>query len=181
MNSEEKIAVMFALVDRQQKAVNQSIRDLNEGIKRIKTLSEAEIYTQTKKSIDELKKDAQEALNTSVKPFETKMVTMNGKANEIADSLENASNKISTKAALMVAFVCLVCIAAISITGYIIGKDVARLRAEQIQLQANAKALEEVGGKVFLSTCGGELCVRVDPKKEPYTHNSTGLPMYFVK
>jgi len=181
MNSEEKIAVMFALIEEQRKAVNQSINDLNEGIKRIKTLSEAETYIQTKKSIDEIKKDAQEALNASVKPFETKMGIMNGKANEIAESLENASNKISKKVALMVAFVCLVCISAVGIASYAIGKDVARLRAEQVQLQANVKALENAGGRVFLSTCDGDLCVRVDPNRKPYTQNSTGLPMYFVK
>jgi len=181
MNSEEKIAVMFALVDRQQKAVNKSINDLNDGIKRIKTLSEDEIYIQTKKNIDELRKDAQESLNASVKPFETKMDAIDSKANKIAQSLTAVSDRLSSKVFLIVMFACLVCIAAVAITSYVIGKDVARLRAEQVQLQANVKALENAGGKVFLGDCDGELCVRVDPNRKPYTQNSTGLSMYFLK
>lgn len=181
MNSEEKIAVMFALIEEQRKAVNQSINDLNDGIKRIKTLSEAEIHIQTSKSIGELQKDAQEALNASVEPFKTKMDTMNSKANKIAQSLTDVSDRLSSKIFLLVMFACLVCIVAVAITSYVIGKDVARLRAEQVQLQANVKALEAAGGKVVLDNCDGDLCVRVDPNRRPYTHTATGLPMYFVK
>lgn len=181
MNSEEKIAVMFALIEEQRKAVNQSINDLNDGIKRIKTLSEAEIYIQTSKSIGELQKDAQEALNASVEPFETKMDIMDGKANKIAQSLTDVSDRLSSKVFLLVMFACLVCIAAVAITSYVIGKDVARLRTEQIRLQANVKALEDAGGKIYIGDCDGELCVRVDPNRKSYTHTATGLPMYFVK
>lgn len=181
MDSEEKIVVMFELVERQQKAVNQSIRDLNDGIKRIKAFSEAEIQKQTIQSIGELKKDVQEALNASVKPFETKMDALDGQANKIAQSLTAISDRLSSKVFLFAMCACLVCIAAVAIASYVIGKDVARLRVEQIQLQANIKALEDAGGKVVLSNCGGDLCVRVDPNKNPYTQNGTGLPMYFIK
>lgn len=58
---------------------------------------------------------------------------------------------------LLVGFACLVCIVAVAIASYLIEKDVAKLRSEQVQLQANVKALEATVDKVVLTTCNDEI------------------------
>ena len=92
-----------------------------------------------------------------------------------------ASNAFKTKLILTVAIACFACVSAVFGAYIWIDSDVKRLRADQLQLQENIKQLEAVNGRVKVSYCDGQLCVRVDPNRKPYTENSTGLPMYFVK
>lgn len=102
-------------------------------------------------------------------------------AQKINQSMSTVSDRLSVKLMTIIGVVCVACVLATVGASYWFAKDVASLRSEQQRLQANIKALEEAGGKVVLGNCDGQICVRVDPSKEPYTQNSTGLPMYFVK
>ncbi|MGL4666487.1 MAG: hypothetical protein ACRCWR_00990 [Saezia sp.] len=181
MNQDEKIAAMFALAEKQQYAVSLLIKSLANTSKNVQKEAREAIKEQTKESIAKLSTDAQEALNASVEPFKKQMQELESTTRKINEHMVLVSDRLSVKVFVLVCLACVMCVLATVGTSYWFAKDVASLRTEHRQLQANIKALEDAGGKIYIGDCDGQICVRVDPDKGHYTQNSTGLPMYLVR
>jgi len=181
MISDDQVGMMFALAKKQQEDVSQLIRDLEKASQSIKSSAKNEIESQTKESIESMSKDAQNVLNNSVEPFKIQMNELITHTNTMNKNMVDVANYLNTKVIAFVSVVCFSCVIGSAAISYWFASDVKRLRAEHVQLQANIKALEEAGGKVYLHHCGERLCVRVEPSQNPYKDPNTGLPMYFVK
>jgi cell division protein FtsB len=180
MDFEDKLAGLYGAVEDQQKAAKKVLDDLVQ--ERVKLAV----------AIDSIK-NASSSLQTATETAASKAVTETlGKAPNTAvealgvatEALDNAADKvrdagawISWKFALVFALAGAAAVA----TNYTIGRftlpdraeveahraELAQLRLEKAELEANITTLAKRGGRIKLSTCGTEnrLCVQITTKQ----------------
>lgn len=181
MNAEEKIALMFDIAEKQQKAVTRVISQLESTANTMKATVERSIESAIAASFANAEETALDAVQQASEPTIALIGQATQAAQKTSQRLDDAAQYLTIKLLSIIGVAALAAIACVFAVYFWLGSDIVSMRTEQLRLRENITALEAAGGKVVLGTCDGQICVRVDPNKQPYTNNATGLPMYFVK
>ncbi len=174
MDDHDKLGAMFAVMEEQQAAVQVAIAGMAQERKAMVAVIESIKDTSgtlqkatgdaaaraVVESIGQAPKTAVTALNQAVRALD-----------EAAGQVHSAGAWLTFKAAACVAGVGLVMVLAVYALGHFMlpseadRQEVAQLRAEKAQLEANIANLAKRGGRIKLERCGpaNRLCVEITP------------------
>lgn len=165
MNTNDQLSALFAAALEQQEAAKAAVADLAQERKALAAAVEAiknasnSLQTATGSAAS---KAVTESLGQAPKSAVAALNTATGALDEASDKVRNAGAWISWKFALVFALAGAAAVA----TNYAIGRftlpdraEVAALRSEKAELEANIENLRKRGGKIKFNTCGGRLCI----------------------
>ena len=174
MDDQDKLGAMFAVMEEQQAAVQSAIAGLAQERKAMGTAIEAIKNTSgtlQKATGDAAARAVMESIGQAPKVAATALNQAAGALDEAAEQVRSAGSWLTFKAAASVAGVGLVMVLAVYALGHFMlpseadRQEVAQLRAEKAQLEANIANLAKRGGRIKLERCGpaNRLCVEITP------------------
>jgi len=168
MDDHDKLGAMFAVMEEQQAAVQSAIAGLAQERKAMVAVIDAikgTAGTLQKATGDAAAHAVVESIGKAPKAAATALNQAAGVLDEAASQVHSAGAWLTFKAAAIIAGVGLVMV----LTLYVLGRfmlpsdaerqEVAQLRAEKAELEANIADLSKRGGRLKFNTCGGRVCI----------------------
>lgn len=166
MDDHDKLGAMFAVMEEQQTAVQSAIAGLAQERK---AMQEAiNTLQNTSQSLQKATGDA--TTRAVIESIGAGQKAAAGALKQATEALDDAAGQVrgagkwvtfKTSAALLGVGVTMV-LAMFWMGRYTVNaelKEVERLRAEKVELEANVADLAKRGGKIRFNTCGGRLCI----------------------
>ena len=168
MDDHDKLGAMFAVMEEQQAAVQSAIAGLAQERKAMAATIDAikgTAETLQKATGDAAARAVGESIGHAPKTAVAALNQATRALDEAGSQVRNAGTWLTFKAAASIAGVGLVMV----LTMYVLGRfmlpsevdlqEMAQLRAEKAELEANIADLARRGGKIKFNTCGGRLCL----------------------
>ncbi|ECV5707782.1 hypothetical protein F2K45_24450 [Salmonella enterica subsp. enterica] len=168
MDDHDKLGAMFAVMEEQQAAVKAAIAGMAQERKALAIAIDS--IKGTTGALQQATGDAAaravvESIGQAPKTAVAALNQATGALDKAADQVRNAGAWLTFKAAASIAGVGLVMV----LTMYVLGRfmlpseadlqEMAQLRAEKAELEANIADLARRGSKIKFNTCGGRLCI----------------------
>jgi len=168
MDDQDKLSAMFAVMEEQQAAVQSAIAGLAQERKAMAAAIDAMKNTSgtiQKAAGDAAARAVVESIAQAPKTATTALNQAAGSLHEATEQVRSAGAWLTFKVAASVAGAGLVMV----LTMYVLGRfmlpsdadwqELAQLRVEKAELEANIADLTKRGARIKLNTCGNRLCI----------------------
>lgn len=168
MDDHDKLGAMFAVMEEQQAAVQSAIAGLAQERKTMAAAIDAMKNTSgtiQKAAGDAAARAVVESIGQAPKTATTALNQAAGALHEAAEQVRSAGAWLTFKVAASVAGAGLVMVLAMYVLGRFMlpsdadWQELAQLRVEKAELEANIADLNKRGAKIKLNTCGNRLCI----------------------
>ena len=167
MDDHDKLGAMFAVMEEQQAAVQSAIAGLAQERKAMAAAIDAMKNTSgtiQKATGDAAARAVVESIGQAPKTATTALNQAAGALHEATEQVRSAGAWLTFKVAASVAGAGLVMVLAMYVLGRFMlpsdadWQELAQLRVEKAELEANIADLNKRGAKIKLNTCGNRLC-----------------------
>lgn len=168
MDDHDKLGAMFAVMEEQQAAVQSAIAGLAQERKAMAAAIDAMKNTSgtiQKATGDAAARAVMESIGQAPKTATTALNQAAGALHEATEQVRSAGAWLTFKVAASVAGAGLVMVLAMYVLGCFMlpsdadWQELAQLRVEKAELEANIADLNKRGAKIKLNTCGNRLCI----------------------
>ena len=168
MDDQDKLSAMFAVMEEQQAAVQSAIAGLAQERKAMAAVIDAMKNTSgtiQKATGDAATRAVVESIGQAPKTATTALNQASGALHEATEQVRSAGAWLTFKVAASVAGAGLVMVLAMYVLGCFMlpsdadWQELAQLRVEKAELEANIADLNKRGAKIKLNTCGNRLCI----------------------
>jgi len=168
MDDHDKLGAMFAVMEEQQAAVQSAIAGLAQERKAMAAAIDAMKNTSgtiQKATGDAAARAVMESIGQAPKTATTALNQAAGALHEASEQVRSAGAWLTFKVAASVAGAGLVMVLAMYVLGRFMlpsdadWQELAQLRVEKAELEANIADLNKRGAKIKLNTCGNRLCI----------------------
>lgn len=168
MDDHDKLGAMFAVMEEQQAAVQSAIAGLAQERKAMAAAIDAMKNTSgtiQKATGDAAARAVMESIGQAPKTATTALNQAAGALHEASEQVRSAGAWLTFKVAASVAGAGLVMVLAMHVLGRFMlpsdadWQELAQLRVEKAELEANIADLNKRGAKIKLNTCGNRLCI----------------------
>jgi len=168
MDDHDKLGAMFAVMEEQQAAVQSAIAGLAQERKAMAAAIDAMKNTSgtiQKATGDAAARAVMESIGQAPKTATTALNQAAGALHEATEQVRSAGAWLTFKVAASVAGAGLVMVLAMYVLGRFMlpsdadWQELAQLRVEKAELEANIADLNKRGAKIKLNTCGNRLCI----------------------
>ena len=168
MDDHDKLGAMFAVMEEQQAAVQSAIAGLAQERKAMAAAIDAMKNTSgtiQKATGDAAARAVMESIGQAPKTATTALNQAAGALHEATEQVRSAGAWLTFKVAAAVASIGLVMVLAMYVLGRFMlpsdadWQELAQLRVEKAELEANIADLNKRGAKIKLNACGNRLCI----------------------
>ena len=168
MDDQDKLSAMFAVMEEQQAAVQSAIAGLAQERKAMAAAIDAMKNTSgtiQKATGDAAARAVMESIGQAPKTATTALNQAAGALHEATEQVRSAGAWLTFKVAASVAGAGLEMVLAMYVLGRFMlpsdadWQELAQLRVEKAELEANIADLNKRGAKIKLNTCGNRLCI----------------------